>query len=177
MSTTAGPAPTPGRALRVGGLFAGYGGLEMGLAQVARTRPVWWSENEAAPSWILAERFPRVPNLGDITKIDWRDVEPVDVITGGFPCQDVSHAGKRAGLRASTRTGLWVRMLDAVDVLRGGHRLSPRFVEFLMGLPDGWVTDVPGVTRNHALKALGNGVVPQQAAAAIRHLLTLRSLP
>lgn len=54
---------------------------------------------------------------------------------------------------------------------RGGQRLSPRFVEFLMGLPEGWVTGVPGVSRNGQLKALGNGVVPQQAAEAIRRLL------
>ncbi|KRC37499.1 hypothetical protein ASE15_05140 [Oerskovia sp. Root22] len=52
----------------------------------------------------------------------------------------------------------------------GAQRLSPRFVEWLMGLPDGWVTDTD-ITRNEQLKALGNGVVPQQAAAAIRHML------
>ena len=59
--------------------------------------------------------------------------------------------------------------------------LSPRFVEFMMGLPDGWVTDPaiwegmkPSTARNAQLKALGNGVVPQQAAAAIRHVLALR---
>jgi DNA (cytosine-5)-methyltransferase 1 len=51
------------------------------------------------------------------------------------------------------------------------RRLSPRFVEWMMGLPAGWVTDVPGLTRNEALKALGNGVAPQQAAAALRHML------
>lgn len=56
----------------------------------------------------------------------------------------------------------------------GARRLSPLFVEWLMGLPDGWVTDVPGITRSDALTALGNGVVPQQAAAAIRHLLGVR---
>lgn len=56
----------------------------------------------------------------------------------------------------------------------GAHRLSPRFVEWMMGLPDGWVTDVPGTSRNDQLKALGNGVVPQQAAAAVRHLLGVR---
>lgn len=53
----------------------------------------------------------------------------------------------------------------------GNRRLSPAFVEWLMGLPADWVTDVPGITRNEALKALGNGVVPQQAEAAIRWLL------
>lgn len=56
---------------------------------------------------------------------------------------------------------------------RGGHQLAPRFVEWLMGLPDGWVTDVPGLSRNQMLKLLGNGVVPQQAAAALTHLLGL----
>ena len=50
-------------------------------------------------------------------------------------------------------------------------RLSPAFVEWLMGLPDGWVTGVPGLTRNAQLKALGNGIVPQQMALAVRLLL------
>ena len=58
---------------------------------------------------------------------------------------------------------------------RGGQRLSPRFVEWLMGLPDGHVTAVPGLTRNEQLGRLGNGVVPQQAAAALRHLLEVES--
>lgn len=51
---------------------------------------------------------------------------------------------------------------------KGNPQLSARFVEWMMGLPAGWVTDVPGITRNEALKALGNGVVPQQAAEALR---------
>lgn len=50
-------------------------------------------------------------------------------------------------------------------------RLSPRFVEWMMGLPAGWVTDTPGISRTQALRILGNGVVPQQAAAAYRQLL------
>jgi DNA (cytosine-5)-methyltransferase 1 len=54
---------------------------------------------------------------------------------------------------------------------KGQPRLSPRFVEWLMALPDGWVTDVPGISRNDQLKALGNGVVPPQAAAATRAFL------
>jgi DNA (cytosine-5)-methyltransferase 1 len=54
---------------------------------------------------------------------------------------------------------------------RGGQRLSPRFVEWMMGLPDGWVTDVPGISRNDQLKMLGNGCVPQQATAAISSLV------
>lgn len=54
------------------------------------------------------------------------------------------------------------------------RRLSAEFVSWMMGLPDGWVTDVPSLSRSEALKALGNGVVPQQAAAALTHLLGRR---
>jgi DNA (cytosine-5)-methyltransferase 1 len=53
----------------------------------------------------------------------------------------------------------------------GQPRLAPAFVEWMMGLPAGWVCGVPGLSRNDQLKALGNGVVPQQAAAALRLLL------
>ncbi|HET7409261.1 MAG TPA: hypothetical protein VFJ13_03610, partial [Paracoccaceae bacterium] len=57
---------------------------------------------------------------------------------------------------------------------RGGtQRLSPRFSEWMMGLPEGWVTDVPGITRREALRAIGNGVLPQQAAAALSWLLSV----
>lgn len=53
---------------------------------------------------------------------------------------------------------------------RGGDVLSPAFVEWMMGLPTGHVTDTPGLSRSQELKALGNGVVPQQAAHAVSHL-------
>ncbi|KQU33841.1 hypothetical protein ASH04_06810 [Rhodococcus sp. Leaf233] len=53
----------------------------------------------------------------------------------------------------------------------GNERLSPLLVEWMMGLPEGWVTAVPDLSRNEQLKALGNGVVPQQAAAAYSSLL------
>ena len=53
----------------------------------------------------------------------------------------------------------------------GNQQLSPAFTEWMMGLPAGWITDVPSITRNEALKACGNGVVPQQAIAALRHML------
>ena len=58
----------------------------------------------------------------------------------------------------------------------GAHRLSPEFTTWMMGLPPGWITDVPGITRNEALKACGNGVVPQQAAAALRLLLNVNEV-
>lgn len=54
---------------------------------------------------------------------------------------------------------------------KGGPQISPRFTEWIMGLPEGWVTDVPDLTPNDQLHVLGNGVVPQQAVAALRYLL------
>ena len=306
--------------LTVGSLFAGYGGIELALSSVLDVRPAWFVEFDKAPSKVLAHHWPDVPNYGDVTTVDWSTVPPVDIITGGSPCQDLSHAGKRAGMTEGTRSNLWVQMREAINVIRprlvvwenvrgafsapadsalepcpgcvgdgddgpvlralgrvlgdladlgydcrwyglraadvgaahgrfrvflfatpadsddqglqglagqartsstgrhghpvagvgrsgvakahqqawdqyaaaiaraeqaigrpappptetgpkGAPRLSPRFVEFLMMLPEGWVTDVAGLTRNELLKMLGNGVVPAQCAAALRAFL------
>lgn len=56
---------------------------------------------------------------------------------------------------------------------RGGRVLNPELPEWMMGLPEGWITSVPGLSRNDQLKLAGNGVVPQQADAAFRYLLPL----
>ena len=116
------------RPLRFGALFAGYGGLEDGVQSVIGGVLAWYSEYEPpseknprpsqAAARIMAYHHPGVPNLGDITQIDWHKAAPVDVLTGGSPCQDVSTAGKRAGMRAGTRSGLWASMCDAIDILR-----------------------------------------------------------
>jgi DNA (cytosine-5)-methyltransferase 1 len=108
--------------MKSGSLFSGYGGLDMAVAQVFGAEPAWFSEIEDAPSKILAHHWPDVPNLGDITKIDWDAVDPVDILSGGFPCQDVSAAGKRAGMHPDTRSGLWNHMAYAISKLR------PRYV-------------------------------------------------
>ena len=297
----------------IGSLFSGYGGLDMGVQLALGTmRTAWVSDIEPGPNKILAERFPDAPNLGDITTIDWDQVEPVDILAGGSPCQDLSTAGQRAGMRAGTRSGLWESMAKAIETIRprlvvwenvlgatsatafslsdveqdqgfmgntpngpnlralgrvlgdlsnlgydaqwttirasdvgaphnrrrvfvvaypdrsglqgygqsrqlaaehagpdssigvfptvdkwgdsgpaigrwerilgrsvpspvedgpDGHpRLSARFSEWMMGLPQGWVTDTD-TTRAQQLRALGNGVVPQQAAYAITEIM------
>lgn len=105
-------------ALTYGELFAGYGGLGRGVQSVLGGEMRWCAEFDKAPSRILEARYPGVPNLGDVTKVDWSQVEPVDVITGGSPCQDLSHAGKRLGMKAGTRSGLWASMCDAIDIIR-----------------------------------------------------------
>lgn len=56
--------------------------------------------------------------MGDITAINWSEVPPIDVLCGGFPCQDVSTVGKRAGLAPDTRSGHWSHMGEAIDALQ-----------------------------------------------------------
>ena len=104
--------------LRIGSLFSGYGGLDLAVQQVYEAEPVWHVEFDDAPSKILAHHWPSVPNLHDVTAVDWEQVEPIDILTGGFPCQDVSVAGRRAGMTDGTRSGLWSHMAHAIDVLR-----------------------------------------------------------
>ena len=105
---------------RIGELFAGYGGLGMGVQAVLGGSVAWFSEFDEAPSKILAHHWPAIPNLGDITKVDWSTVEPVDILTGGFPCQDVSLAGARRGLKDGTRSGLWSYFAEAIGALKPG---------------------------------------------------------
>lgn len=346
--------------ITIGSLFTGYGGLDMAVEAVTVGRTIWRSDIDPGACKIIAHHWPDDPNLGDITEIDWAAIARPEILTGGFPCQDVSAAGRRAGLRPGTRSGLWQMMARAIDILRpslvvaenvrgllsadahsdvepcpwcvgdgdgepalralgavlgdladlgydaawhglraadigaphgrfrvfivawpqpghadrvdsqgrrpaglagqarsaagtrrkgngsvagrpeiadlgrdrppaadadrdnvreqpepesgrsgppvagqpvswgrfepavrqwerltrpapaptepsrtGSQRLSPRFVEWMMGLPEGHVTDVPGLTRNEQLKALGNGVVPAQAVTALHSLLPL----
>jgi len=331
---------------RIGELCAGYGGLGMAVQSVLGGEMAWCADNDPGASKILAHHWPEAPNHGDLTTTDWATVEPVDIITAGWPCQPWSLAGKGKG--AQDERAIWPAVADAVrhlrsryvilenvaavvvlgelaravgdlanlgydaqwlclrasdvgaphgrnrcfiaatdtahlghqrtgqsrngwagpansgntaahttghgwdegrpepagqlgrpdaaerggavatdadcDVLRdepvgqprsdcaalaqhdvqwgqyepairrwehvlgrcapaptelgraGNPRLSARFVEFLMGLPDGHVTDVPGLSRNEQLKALGNGVVSQQCAAALRMLINVEEV-
>ncbi|MFK4869021.1 DNA cytosine methyltransferase [Streptomyces sp. CSMPJR101] len=291
--------------LRIGSLCSGYRGLDMAVETVFDATTAWVSDVDPGANKILAHHWPTVPNLGDLTTIRWEDVEPVDIVCGGYPCQPFSTAGLRKGTQDERH--IWPHIADALRVLRpryavlenvAGHlrlgfdtvladlarlgfdaewclvrasevgaphqrnrlfllavaadaadlghergrgardgwpgsadhgdaaadadrvgrgageqhvrsgkpdaawgrflpavrrweavlgrpapratddrnRLSPAFVEWLMGLPAGHVTAVPDLTRTQQLKALGNGVVPQQAAAAIR-LLAARTDP
>lgn len=108
--------------MRVGSLFAGYGGLSIAVEHVFGAELAWYSEFDQAPSQVMAAHWPGVPNLGDITKIDWSQVPPVDIIDGGSPCQDLATAGNRAGMVEGTRSNLWVNMREAIA------RLEPKYV-------------------------------------------------
>lgn len=104
--------------LRIGSLFSGYGGLDLGVQAVIGGDVVWHVEFDEAPSKILKHHWPDTPNYGDITAVDWSTVPPVDVLTGGFPCQDVSLAGARKGLTEGTRSGLWSHYAEAIRQLK-----------------------------------------------------------
>jgi DNA (cytosine-5)-methyltransferase 1 len=101
----------------IGSLFSGAGGLDLAVEAVFGGRTIWHCENDVAASKVLAFRSPGVPNLGDIMAVDWSTVEAVDILCGGFPCQDLSAAGGRAGLYRGTRSGLWAHMAEAIDAL------------------------------------------------------------
>jgi DNA (cytosine-5)-methyltransferase 1 len=123
--------------LRIGSLFSGYGGLDLAIAGVLDAETVFVAdvckvdkdgsvghyEPHRSPCSILAHRFPGAPNLGDVSLIDWSPWRGlIDVLCAGFPCQDVSVAGGRAGLRDGTRTGLWSQVGRAIT------ELQPRLV-------------------------------------------------
>lgn len=105
--------------MRVGSLFSGIGGLDLGLERAGMS-VAWQSETDPHCVAVLKRHWPNVPNLGDVTSIDWREVERVDVICGGYPCQPFSASGQRKGEQDDRH--LWPYMFAAIRSLR------PRFV-------------------------------------------------
>lgn len=102
----------------IGSVCSGYGGLDLGVASAIGGRLAWVADDDRHVHTILRARAPGVPNLGDIATTDWTSVEPVDVLTAGFPCQDISAAGKGAGIIEGTRSGIWRHVATAIRVLR-----------------------------------------------------------
>lgn len=118
---------------RTGSLFTGTGALDLAVMDVYGGEVVWHSQYEPPDkngkedanqyaARILQRHWPAVPNLGDITKVDWRQEHeqhgPVDIVCGGFPCGDLSLTGPRAGLVEGTRSGLWAHMAAGIQELQ-----------------------------------------------------------
>lgn len=305
-------------------LCSGVGALDLAVEQTTGSHPAAYAELDPHAAQVMAARFPGVPNLGDITTVDWAGIASehpdVDTLVAGWPCQGISHNGHRLGLDDS-RSGIWRDVVRAISVLRprrvflenvsalktrglkvvaghmvelgydfrwtyvtagsvgaahtrprwfgyatagggsaleipaphsahpalwllptpkasdgpnggpnqrdgagnyylpgvavrlderwrseelgvdygpavrrwadvigrpapsptsldarGNRRLNPVAVEWLMGYPAGWVTDLPGIPRSQQIKLGGNGVVPLQGAAAYRHLSSFQPL-
>lgn len=109
--------------LRVAALFAGIGGFEKGLHEAGGYRTVLFAENDVAASEVLKARFPGVENFGDVRELKSLDVTP-DVVTAGFPCQDLSQAGRTKGIRGE-RSGL----IQHVFGLLKKHRVEWLLIE------------------------------------------------
>lgn len=151
--------PTHARHLRIGSLFSGYGGLDLAAEAFFGATTAWHVEYDAAPSRVLAERWPGVPNHGDVTSVDWSTVERVDILCGGFPCQDLSLAGRRAGMREGTRSGLWSDFLKAINVLQPQVVVIENVRGLLSGCAESDMEPCPGCLgvgeHRPVLRALG----------------------
>lgn len=257
--------------MKIGSLCSGYGGLDMAVEAFYGAETAWMCDIDRYASIVIKERW-GVPNLGDMKQVDWSNVEPVDILTAGYPCQPFSTAGQRKG--SADERHLWPHIKEIISHLQPsrvilenvrGHltlgfkevlqdlteigydarwaivrasdvgaphqrarlfviaypnsrigrvsssnnktitpnatsqrfqrsinkrdiyaqcsdiwnreipnplaedKLNPKFVEYMMGLPVGWVTDLD-ISRSQQLKLLGNGVIPQQAYYAIDKL-------
>ena len=129
-----------GLPMRVGSLFSGYGGLDLAVGGDL----AWYCcEVGATACKVMEAHHPGVPNLGDITKVNWSDVPPVDVITGGYPCQPFSTAGHRKG--TNDERHLWPYVREALRHLQPNTALLENVRGHItLGL-DSVVTDLAGM--------------------------------
>lgn len=115
-------------ALKLGSLFDGSGTAPLAAAMCG-IEPVWASEIEPFPIRVTTQRFPGMKHLGSITDIDGATIEPVDIICGGSPCQDLSVAGKQTGLHNGKRSHLFFEMTRIITEMRGAtNGKYPRYV-------------------------------------------------
>lgn len=133
--------------MKVGSLFAGIGGFDLGFER-AGFDVAWCVEKDEHAQKVLRARFPNAQIYGDITAVDPSSLCPVDVICGGFPCQDLSVAGRRAGLKGE-RSGLF---FDAMRVVRS---VSPRLL-VLENVP-GMLTSNNGLDFAAVIREVGEG--------------------
>jgi DNA (cytosine-5)-methyltransferase 1 len=105
--------------MKIGSLCTGYGGLDMAVEAYFNAEMVWCAENDKYASKLIEKRFNK-PNLNDIKTINWDEVEPIDILTAGYPCQPFSHAGQRKGTEDERH--LWPYIIKAISKLR------PKFI-------------------------------------------------
>lgn len=142
--------------MTMGSLFTGIGGLDLGLEWAGLGPTLWQVEKDAFCRRKLAWRWPDATRFEDVRDVGAATLVPVDLICGGFPCQDVSSAGKRAGL-AGARSGLWYEFARVVGEMR------PRWVvvENVASGANKWVDAVRG-----ELERLGYATLPVPVAAS-----------
>ncbi|MEW2415335.1 DNA cytosine methyltransferase [Streptomyces sp. NPDC046866] len=101
-------------------LCSGAGTLDLAVEHITGGKTLVYAESDPHASRVMATRFPWATNIGDITTADWTGIaqqHPVDTITAGFPCKDISNAGPRVGIRGR-RSGIWRNVAEAVRIIR-----------------------------------------------------------
>jgi len=151
------------RKYTLGSLFDGSGGFPLG-GLLTGIEPLWASEVEPFPIRVTTKRLPQVQHFGDINKINGAAVLPVDIITGGFCCQDLSVAGKRVGLHGE-RSGLFFQIIRIVKEMRAAtENAYPSFV-VLENVP-GMYSSAGGAdfleVLNELIKIKQDGLVPDE---------------
>lgn len=101
--------------LKIGSLCTGYGGLDMAVEAYFGAQTIWVSEFDKYASKVIEARINK-PNLGNLKIINWAEVEPIDILTAGYPCQPFSQAGLRKG--AQDERHLWPYIKEAISILR-----------------------------------------------------------
>ena len=104
--------------MKIGSLFSGIGGLELGLERaIPDAQVIWQVEQSPYARRVLAKHWPSARRYEDVKEVGAHNLEPVDIICGGFPCQDISNAGKGRGI-IGERSGLWSEMFRLIRDVR-----------------------------------------------------------
>lgn len=119
-------------------LFSGIGGFALGLERTGGFKTVAFCEIEEAPRKVLKKHWPNVPCFHDVRnlnaeKLRANGIEKIDIITGGFPCQDISVAGEQKGISSETRSGLWSEIVRLACELRPEFLLVENVTNLLSG--------------------------------------------
>lgn len=138
-----------GRKLKVLDLFAGIGGFSVGLERTGGFETKAFCEIEEFPRKVLSKHWPEVKQYEDVTKLTGdilkRDGISVDIITGGFPCQDISVAGPQKGMGEGTRSGLWSECIRLVGEIQPKYAIFENVANLLSGpseQPGGWFSRI-----------------------------------
>jgi len=122
--------------VNVGSLFSGIGGFELGFERAAM-RVSWQVEQDAYCRAVLARHFPDARRFEDVREVGIDNLDPVDLVCGGFPCQDLSSAGRGAGIDGA-RSGLWSEFARIVRELRPGYVVVENVPALLTGKGKRW---------------------------------------
>jgi len=101
--------------VKIGSLCSGYGGLDMAVEAYYNAETVWMCDIDKYSSIVIKERW-GLPNLGDLKTVDWSAVEPIDILTAGYPCQPFSTAGQRKGLKDERH--IWPYIKEIISTLQ-----------------------------------------------------------